>query len=146
MSEAIASYLETVDPEPTGPFNRSMRGYPDVSMVGKNYQTTIGGFTRGVSGTSASAPVVAEMIALVNAERINAGNSAVGFILPALYQNNTGSSVANGVTSGKNNCCAGQNIYSVVCCPHGYSASESWDAAIGECFQQMLLLSDLFYL
>ena len=88
MSEAIASYMETVDPKPTGPFNSFVRGYPDVSMVGKNSQTTIGGFTRGVSGTSESAPVVAGMIALVNAERIKAGNNAIGFILPALYQNN----------------------------------------------------------
>ena len=57
MHAAIETYLTTVSPVPNGTFNRSMRAYPDVAMIGKNYQTTIGGFTRGVSGTSASAPV-----------------------------------------------------------------------------------------
>ena len=45
------------------------------------------------------------------------------------YQN--GSSVANDVTEGRNNCCAGQNVYSVVCCPHGYSAAKGWDPVTG---------------
>lgn len=128
---AIQNYLTTVSPTPNGTFNSTMRGYPDVSMIGKNFQTTIGGFTRGVCGTSASTPVVAGMLALANAERLAAKKSSLGWILPALYTNSTGSDVCNDITSGRNNCCAGQNIYQLTCCPHGYSANIGWDPISG---------------
>ena len=120
MLPAVNGYLATVSPKPTGDFNASLRAYPDLAMIGKNYQTTIGGFTRGVCGTSASAPVVAGMFALLNAQRLKAGKPSLGYVLPQLYSNS--SSVANDVTEGKNNCCAGQNVYSVTCCPHGASS------------------------
>ena len=131
QQKAVTKYLMSVKPAPTGPFNSSMRGYPDVAMIGKNYQATIGGFTRGVSGTSASAPVVAGMLALANAERLAAGKSSLGWILPKLYANGTGTAVANDITAGRNNCCAGQNIYQLTCCPHGYAAAAGWDPISG---------------
>jgi tripeptidyl-peptidase-1 len=98
-------------------------------MIGKMYNVQIGGFSHGVSGTSASAPVVAGMITLANAARLTAGKSSLGFLNPALYGN--GAAVANDITSGRNNCCAGQNIYNVVCCPHGYTAFKGWDPVTG---------------
>ena len=99
-------------------------------------QTTIGGFTRGVSGTSASAPVVAGMLALANAERLALNLPSLGWILPALYSSKdnktmVGNNIANDITAGRNNCCAGQNIYQLVCCPHGYSAATGWDPISG---------------
>jgi len=131
MTPVIENYLTTVSPVPNGTFNKSMRAYPDLAMIGKNYQTTIGGFTRGVSGTSASAPVIAGMLALANAELLAAGKSSLGWILPKLYSNGTGTAVANDITAGRNNCCAGQNIYQLTCCPHGYSATKGWDPITG---------------
>ena len=34
-SGAVQRYLSTVSPKPYGPFNKSMRAYPDLSMIGK---------------------------------------------------------------------------------------------------------------
>ena len=110
-----------------GKFNRTNRAYPDVALIGKNYNVQIGGFIKQVCGTSASAPVVAAMISLANVARRTAGKSALGFINPWLYNN---SAVASDITVGRNNCCAGM-VYSEVCCPDGYSAAKGWDPLTG---------------
>ncbi|KAJ1430238.1 peptidase S8/S53 domain-containing protein, partial [Ochromonadaceae sp. CCMP2298] len=77
-----------------------------------------------VSGTSASSPVVAGMVSLVNAQRLEAGKGPLGFLNTAIYQN--GATFANDVTSGENNCCA-----SAVCCDEGFYASTGWDPLTG---------------
>ena len=71
------------------------------------------------------------MLALSNAERLAAGGKSLGWILPSLYTNGTGVAVANDIVSGRNNCCAGQNIYQLTCCPHGYAAAKGWDPITG---------------
>jgi hypothetical protein len=48
---------------------------------------------------SAATPAVAGMISLINAHRIAANRSALGFFTPALYRNY--SAFANDITSGK---------------------------------------------
>lgn len=71
-----------------GVFNRRGRGFPDVSALGTNILNTDGGcFTSGIDGTSASAPIFASAITLINAERLAAGKGSVGFINPTLYAN-----------------------------------------------------------
>jgi tripeptidyl-peptidase-1 len=67
-------------------FHSTGRAYPDVAMLGHNYQVVIDGSTYTVSGTSAAAPVFAGFVTLVNNARLNAGKSPVGFLNPALYQ------------------------------------------------------------
>ena len=118
---------------PSSGYASSGRGYPDIAMAGLNYEVVVGGKTyqvngslkvnelrvrnymfplytisllaipSQVSGTSASAPVVAGMVALVNADRLKAGKSSLGFLNQAIYTN--GISIANDVLSGENNCC-----------------------------------------
>ena len=61
------------------------RAYPDISLLGHAYPTLDGGHWYPVSGTSASAPLVAGMLTLINGERISRGQPAVGFVNPALY-------------------------------------------------------------
>jgi tripeptidyl-peptidase I len=68
-------------------FNQSGRGYPDVSAVGLNILLYVGGQPNFVGGTSASAPIFASIINLINEKRLGAGKSTVGFINPALYKN-----------------------------------------------------------
>lgn len=63
------------------------RGIPDVSAVGVNFDVVIAGITQGVSGTSASTPTVAGIIGLINDKRMAAGQAALGFLNPFLYQN-----------------------------------------------------------
>ncbi len=77
---------------PTVGYNPKGRGYPDVSFNGVDYQVVIGSNTVSIYGSSASAPVFAGMITLVNTLRRAAGFPTVGFINPTLYSigyNNT---------------------------------------------------------
>ena len=100
------------------------RGYPDVSLLGYNYQVRIGGLTYGISGTSASAPVMAGIFSNINAARINSGRSSVGWANPALYSMNK--RYLNDITSGHNLCVADG-----ICCSQGYYATTGWDPATG---------------
>ena len=74
------------------------------SHTGFNYNVVIGGQTLQESGTSASAPVFAGMISLINNDRLNAKKKPIGFLNPALYAL---SSAFTDITVGENNCCAG---------------------------------------
>ena len=64
-----------------------------------------GGYT---GGTSAAAPVVAGIIALLNDVRLKAGQPTMGFINPWLYS--TGFKGLTGITSGKATGCTGVNF------------------------------------
>ena len=82
-----------------------------------------------VCGTSCSSPSVAAMVSLINAVRLEAGGSSVGFLNPALYK---AGAAANGypfndVTSGENQCTAN----AAVCCSQGFHAAKGWDPTTG---------------
>ena len=62
--------------QPFEGYNRSGRGYPDISVAGSSYQVFLGGRQYSISGTSAATPVVAGMISLVNAARAAEGRSS----------------------------------------------------------------------
>eukprot|EP01038_Epipyxis_sp_PR26KG_P012461 gene12461-16714_t len=100
------------------------RSYPDLSALAVNYETIQNGQSVFVSGTSASTPVIAGMISLVNANRAAKGLPSLGWINPALYKYY--SKFTNDITIGNNlcnnnDCCDGQ----------GYSASPGWDPVTG---------------
>jgi hypothetical protein len=101
------------------------RGYPDLSVVGHDYLMVQDNATFTVSSTSASAPVVAGMISLVNSARLTAGKSSLGWLNPALYANYQ--KFTNDVTSGDNNCVSGGDI----CCGSGYNSIAGWDPVTG---------------
>ncbi|KAI9700937.1 MAG: hypothetical protein M1820_006582 [Bogoriella megaspora] len=104
-----------------GRFNASGRGYPDVSAAGKRFATFLQGqFAGTVDGTSASTPVFAGVVNLINEERIAAGKKPVGFINPALYSN---PGMLNDVTTGNNLACANNTV--------GFSAGPGWDPVTG---------------
>jgi tripeptidyl-peptidase-1 len=62
----VQHYLSTVSRKPQPGYSTGGRGYPDIALSGKSYAVIIGGKTYSVSGTSASAPVFAGMVSLVN--------------------------------------------------------------------------------
>eukprot|EP00727_Mastigamoeba_balamuthi_P000710 m51a1_g10636 putative activation domain containing protein (182) ;mRNA; r:75348-75940 len=110
-------------------FNNGGRGYPDVSLAGHNYPVVIGGNVFLLSGTSASAPVFAGMLSLINGERIKSGLPPVGWATPALWHLAAEKRYAfNDVTEGRNNCCVGNPP---VCCPDGFAAAPGWDPVCG---------------
>ncbi|KAI9066581.1 family S53 protease-like protein [Trametes sanguinea] len=119
QTDAISSYLSTLGSTNSGLFNTSGRAYPDVSASGINYQVTINGTVTSVSGTSASTPVFASTIALLNDRLIAAGKPAMGFLNPFLYS--TGKSALNDVTSGSNPGCG----------TNGFPAAAGWDPVTG---------------
>jgi tripeptidyl-peptidase-1 len=128
---AVNAYFKSgVTLPPAGKYNAAGRGYPDVALLGYNYEIVDGGQTGLVSGTSCSAPVFAGMLSLVNDARATAGKSSLGLVGPALYAlaaNTTG--IFNDVTSGENNCCAADK--NPVCCPYGFYAAKGWDPTTG---------------
>jgi tripeptidyl-peptidase-1 len=125
QSSAVSAFLAQTQ-APSG-YNAQGRGFPDVAMLGHNYIVLIGGTSYILSGTSCSAPVTGGIISRANAKRLASGKSTLGFINPAIYQN--ANTFFNRVTSGTNNCCAGQG--SPVCCTQGFSAWSGWSPTTG---------------
>jgi len=101
------------------------RGYPDLSLLGNSYLIQVGTQAYGVSGTSASAPVFAGMVSLVNAGRLAAGKSALGFLNPALYTYNA--TIFRDITSGTNY----NTAKSTVTCNQGFPTTVGWDPVTG---------------
>mmetsp|Transcript_36967 Transcript_36967/g.101754 ORF Transcript_36967/g.101754 Transcript_36967/m.101754 type:complete len:578 (-) Transcript_36967:397-2130(-) len=119
---AVAAYKSNPDADlpPQKFWNASGRGYPDVSALGGQkapYCVNSEGF-QGVAGTSASCPVVAGVFAMLNAQRLAAGQSPMGFLNPFIYANPSGfQDVSLGkITNGRR---------------YGFKAVKGWDAATG---------------
>jgi tripeptidyl-peptidase-1 len=114
-------------------FNRSNRGYPDVSAQGALY-SIVSGLTHldiGVAGTSASTPVTAAMFSLINAARKAAGQSPLGFVHPLLYSQS--GAFVNDIVSGNNSCLeySGEGKLALCCPVQGYTAQTGWDPVTG---------------
>ncbi|PIL33245.1 hypothetical protein GSI_04695 [Ganoderma sinense ZZ0214-1] len=119
QSSAISSYLSALGSTNEGKFNTTGRGFPDVSTQGVNFEIMVRYTLEGVSGTSASSPTFAAIVALLNDRLIAAGKSPLGFLNPFLYS--TGASALNDITSGSNPGCD----------TDGFPAKEGWDAVTG---------------
>ncbi|EON95925.1 putative subtilisin-like protein [Phaeoacremonium minimum UCRPA7] len=121
QSKAVESYFaDSAPPYGADRFNNSktVRGFPDVSANGANYVTAVNGNFSLSFGTSASAPVFASIVNLINEKRIEAGKGPVGFINPALYAN---PQVLNDVANGNNPGCG----------TDGFEAVAGWDPLTG---------------
>ena len=124
QNTAIPNYFLSVSNNmPSNGYNRNGRGYPDVSMAGKNYVVIIGGKGHVVSGTSAAAPVFAGMVSLINSARNEVGRKPVGWLNPLLYYSN--GSFANDIVQGNNKCTR------LTCCQTGFDTSIGWDPVTG---------------
>ena len=70
---------------PTWRYNSTGRGLPDLACAGENVEIVVNGHETVVSGTSASTPIFAALLADFNAKRAAAGIPALGFVNPLLY-------------------------------------------------------------
>lgn len=86
------------------------QAYPDVSAQGVNFRVFIGGKPYLISGTSASSPTFAGIVALLNDARLHAGLPPLGFLNPLLYRRSV--EALNDVTVGNNPGC-GTNGFNV---------------------------------
>lgn len=135
QQDAVAAYFADYNPiNLTGLFNASGRGIPDLSAVGLDIATAVDGELTTELGTSASAPLFAAMLNLVNEERLALGKSTVGFVNPVLYAN--ASVIFKDVQAGNNDMCDG-----VV---KGFDAVPGWDPASGLGTPQWQGLKDVF--
>ena len=131
---AVSAYFDSLSTQPLPGFSAAGRGFPDIAMAGYNYEVLIGGTIRSEDGTSASTPVAAAMVSLVNAERAKAGLGSIGWINPTLYAS---PDAFNDITDGDNKCFFGNGWtvlndgVNVTCCPQGFDAAPGWDPTTG---------------
>ena len=82
-----------------------------------------------MDGTSASSPIVAAILSLINEKRVRENHPPLGFVNPLLYSMQKASSgVYRDIVDGNNAC---GNHEQRPCCKDGYSASEGWDPVTG---------------
>lgn len=135
QQDAVAVYLAEHYPTALkGRFNETGRGVPDVAALGANIAVAVNGALSTSEGTSASAPLFAAMINLVNEERLAVGKGTVGFVNPVLYAN--ASAIFRDVTVGDNDMCGGLTP--------GFEAVPGWDPVTGLGTAQWKGLKDVF--
>ncbi|KAJ6529439.1 family S53 protease-like protein [Mycena vulgaris] len=117
QTAAVDRFLKTIPADFLGTFNASGRGFPDVAAQAWNFQIVSGGVTDLSGGTSASAPVFAAIISLINDRLVAAGRPILGFLNPWIYS--TAASAFTDVTIGHN---------PGFSCP---ASSVAFDAAVG---------------
>lgn len=141
QESTLRSYF-TNSPPPYGntvygtPFyNSSGRGYPDVAALGQNILLYTNGEPAFVGGTSASAPIFASIINLINEKRLAAGKSTLGFLNPTLYQNpGAFNDVSPFLISSED---SPSDKYKITtganpgCGTNGFSAVKGWDPVTG---------------
>eukprot|EP01041_Mallomonas_annulata_P002050 gene2050-4001_t len=129
QTDVVTAYLAKQSKIPAlSLFASTGRAYPDVSLIGNNYGYVDQGFTLYQSGTSASAPVFAGMISLLNDKRLSKGMSSLGFINPFLYWAAKKDSTSfTDIITGDNAC----STFNKPCCSSKFSAASGWDAASG---------------
>eukprot|EP00656_Telonema_subtile_P001600 TRINITY_DN106_c0_g1_i1.p1 TRINITY_DN106_c0_g1~~TRINITY_DN106_c0_g1_i1.p1 ORF type:complete len:553 (+),score=137.57 TRINITY_DN106_c0_g1_i1:146-1804(+) len=108
---------------PSGSFPKTGRATPDVSALGEGYQVVQNGGTMSVGGTSASTPLFAGIVGMLNEARIQAGKPALGFLNPFIYQN------ADAFTD----CVLGDNAYGrgAFRTKYGFNTTKGWDPVTG---------------
>ena len=115
----VNDYIYGLDDTYAGLYNRSGRGYPDISAQGVHFITIYQGLPLLLDGTSASSPTAASVIALVNDALVAAGKAPLGFLNPWLYSG--GYAGFNDITQGNNHGCG----------TAGFNATQGWDPLTG---------------
>jgi len=120
QKEAVDRYVEEeLGDMYAGLYNRTGRGYPDISARAYHYITVWNGTAHILDGTSASSPAMAGIVALVNDALATLGRPPLGWLNPWIYR--TGWKGFRDVTVGSN----------VGCDTPGFPARKGWDAATG---------------
>ncbi|KAF9269034.1 family S53 protease-like protein [Marasmius fiardii PR-910] len=118
QASAVTTYLNALGSTNSGRFNVNGRAFPDIAAQGENIEIVVGGQAGLVAGTSASSPIFASVIALVNDRLVAAGRPVLGFLNPFLYAN---PGAFFDITSGNNPGCG----------TNGFPARAGWDPVTG---------------
>jgi len=135
QDDAVEGYVRSLNRTKEGLYNQSGRAFPDISAIGSMFQIVFVGHTSGQSGTSASTPVVAAMVALANDWRFRQRNPAqdrdfrgFGWLNPFLYQPSFRAMVDD-ITKGVTYKCVFDKENDIA--EPGWPALKGWDAATG---------------
>ncbi|KAF2824812.1 subtilisin-like protein [Ophiobolus disseminans] len=133
QEKAVSEYLTKLGSQWEGLYNAKGRGFPDVAAQGQGFRVVDKGRTVPVGGTSASAPVFASVIALLNNARLAAGKPVLGFLNPWIYE--TGYKGLNDIVEGGSTGCTGRSIYSGLVSAYvpyaSWNATTAWDPVTG---------------
>lgn len=133
QEEAVSEYLTKLGDRWAGLYNPSGRGFPDVAAQGTRFRVVDKGIEISVGGTSASAPVFASVVALLNNARLASGKPALGFLNPWIYEQ--GYNGLKDIVLGGSNGCTGRSLYSGLEAPFvpyaSWNATEGWDPVTG---------------
>lgn len=119
QSTAVSTFLSQLGSTYSSLYNKTGRGFPDVSAQGESFKVYIGGFSQLVSGTSASSPAFAAVVSNLNDYLLSQGKAPLGFLNPWLYK--TGLQGLNDIAMGSNPGCN----------TRGFSAVKGWDPVTG---------------
>ncbi|KAG0013782.1 hypothetical protein BGZ81_000837 [Podila clonocystis] len=118
QQEQVSAYLNKIGTQYQGRFNRGGRAYPDVAAIGNNVVIAYHGHGVRVYGTSASAPIFASIVALINDRRIAKSRGVLGFLNPLIYSR---PHIWKDITTGNNPSCN----------TPGFPARRGWDPVTG---------------
>ncbi|KAK2462489.1 hypothetical protein APHAL10511_005459 [Amanita phalloides] len=119
QDNAVSGYLNEIGSLYNGLYNTSGRGYPDVGAQGENILIVMNQTQTLVEGTSASAPIFASVIVLLNDLLFASSGKVLGFLNPWIYAN---PGVFNDIVSGSNPGCG----------TTGFPDKSGWDAVVGQ--------------
>ncbi|EQK99885.1 tripeptidyl peptidase precursor [Ophiocordyceps sinensis CO18] len=125
QDEAVDGYVKELKGHLDGFYNPKMRAIPDISAVGTQFLTVVSGRDVILDGTSASAPVFAAMIALVNDARLRQGKPSLGWLNKRLYSPEV-RRVLYDIQGGVSKPCPFSGGKSA-----GWPATRGWDAITG---------------
>ncbi|OAA45637.1 tripeptidyl peptidase precursor [Metarhizium rileyi] len=126
QKSAVEEYVAALDGHLKGYYNPKMRAVPDISALGTQFNTIINGRPLMLQGTSASTPVLAGMIALVNDARVRQGKPLLGWLNKRLYSDQV-RAVLQDITAGQSLSC----VFSGGKKPGGWPATKGYDAITG---------------
>jgi tripeptidyl-peptidase-1 len=131
QSYAVSQYMNSGVKFPDSQYwNNTNRGYPDVAACGANIAVFSKGKLATVAGTSASCPIWAGILTVLNDDRLASGKAPLGFANPLLYQMwQDDPTTFNDITVGTN---GGKHYVGFGSCnKFDFYATTGWDAVSG---------------
>ncbi|CEJ87199.1 hypothetical protein VHEMI04336 [[Torrubiella] hemipterigena] len=129
QEDAVNDYIDSLNGQWEGIYKPNGRAYPDVAALFEPYPIFYKGNPDSSGGTSASAPTVASVVALLNDYLVSNGRAPLGFLNPWLYS--IGKDGFTDIKTGSSNVCVRRHVRPTRYGQPAFPATEGWDAATG---------------